>query len=122
MWVLIELCLHILDIPGSLHRFLVDSSDLRLPGLHADSATPETHSTDRDMLTSFSMSKKKGHEVEQLSKVVAELMTYCNLKQVKCPGQGWYAYSVQFLLRFDKNGVVLVMCNYICEGAGSWQW
>ena len=69
-------------LPTSLHKFLVESSDLRLPGLYADNALSETSSSHHDMLTSFSMSKKKSHEVEQLSKAISEVMTSSNLKQV----------------------------------------
>ncbi len=76
-----------LGIPTTLYQFLVASHDLRLPGLYADSDSSEASNGGEDgchdMLSSFGMSRKKSHEVDRLSKTIAEVMTCSNLKQVE---------------------------------------
>ena len=73
-------------LPDSLYQFLVEACALRLPGLYAaNSARDEGTAEKTDpcgMLTSFSMSKKKSHEVTRLSKAIADVMTSSNLHQV----------------------------------------
>lgn len=78
-----------IDIPASLYQFFVDSSDLRLPGLHTSCDSSESESsgdwTDKrhGTLSFFGMNRKKSHEVQRLSKVIADTMSNLNLTQVR---------------------------------------